>query len=143
MTKKIKQSLALTFSLLLLLACTSDADKYREQITQLRSEVRANFSPKFDPIWIAKEKKAAAAKKEIARLIGVMEDALQQMDSFEPPPEMRELHRTHEALFTDCIKALQAIEVEAAQPAPKGMKAVRLYQEMTSKFLEVDDGSEI
>jgi hypothetical protein len=120
------------------LACTSDTDQYKERMTRLRSEVRGNFSPKFDPIWIAREKKAAKAKKELTRLIGVMDDALKQMEYLNPPPEMRDWHRVHETLFTDCKKALQAIEAEARQSSPKGMKAVKIYQEMTQKFLEVE-----
>jgi hypothetical protein len=131
----------ISFTLLSLLACTSESAQYKERITRLRGEVRGSFSPKFDPIWIAREKKAAKAKKELTRLIAVMDDALKQMEEFDPPPEMRELHRTHEVLFTDCKKALQAIETEARQPSPKGMKAVKIYQEMTNKFLDVDANS--
>jgi hypothetical protein len=133
---------AFLLAILCLSACTPDSARYEERITRLRNEVRANFSPKFDPIWIENEKKAPAARQELARLVAVMDAALTELESVPPPPEMRELQVAHRALFRDCKQALLAIEAEAGQPSPKGMKAVEIYQEMTRRFLEMDERSE-
>jgi hypothetical protein len=56
---------AVLLAVLCVSACTSDSARYEERIVRLRSEVRGSFPPRFDPIWIAKEKKAAEAQKEL------------------------------------------------------------------------------
>lgn len=138
---KLINYIILLFISLAILACTSDTEAYRAKLTDLRESVRSNFSPKFDPIWIAREKKAAKAKKELNRLMAVMDNALNELSSFDPPEELLTLHSKYHNLFRDCKKALGQILTEADQESPKGMKAVHIYQEMTRKFLEMEADS--
>lgn len=135
--------LRITLISLLILAvsavsCTSRSDQYMERITALRDEVRGSFSPKFDPIWIGREKKVEKARKEVMRLVAVMNNAIEAMDAFDPPLEMRSTHDQHKILFQDCKKALLRIHAEADQEKPSGKKAVKIYQEMTRRILELD-----
>jgi hypothetical protein len=71
-----------------------------------------------------------------------MDGALAKLKTFDPPEKMLDLHRTHRDLFAACKQSLLQIQAEADREKPKGMKAVRLYQEMTRKFLEVEEKRE-
>jgi hypothetical protein len=120
-------------------SCTSPSERYEKQLTELRTKVRQSFSPKFDPIWIAREKKAEKAKRELDRLIEVMGNALKEVDRYKPPEDMVPLHNIHKNLFEDCRSALRKIRGEADKEKPKGMAAVQIYQDMTRKILEVEE----
>jgi len=123
---------------LVIAACSSGPAGFREQIDRLRSEVRGSFSFKFDPIWVGSKDKADEAKKEITRLIGVMDNALAALDRLDAPADLRGLHARHRDLFTNSRQALLQIQVEAGREKPDGMKAVKIYQEMSRRFLEMD-----
>jgi hypothetical protein len=103
--------------------------------------VRGSFSPKFDPIWVGREKKVDKARKELTRLIAVMDSAIETMGDLNPPASLQVLHDQHLALFQDCKKALQRIQDEADQAKPSGKKAVKVYQEMTRKIVDMDTRS--
>ena len=120
-------------------SCSSESARYKEKVIQLRIKVRNSFSPRFDPIWIGHEKKAEKAKKEIDRLIIVMNEALKELELYHPPQDMVPLYNIHKNLFMDCKSALLKIEQEANKEKPKGMAAVRIYQEMTKKILEAEE----
>jgi hypothetical protein len=120
-------------------SCATRAERYEERISRLREDVRQSFSPRFDPIWIAKEKKADKAGQELKRLIAVMDDALAELKTFDPPEKLLDLQRTHRDLFMACKQSLLQIQAEAGRERPDGMKAVHLYQEMTRTFLEMGD----
>lgn len=72
-------------------------------------------------------------------MVGVMEEALDKVEGYTPPPDMVDLHTRHRELFSACKKALLQIVNEAEQDKPDGMKAVRIYQEMTRRFLALDE----
>ncbi len=119
----------------LISSCTSASEKYESQVSELRERVRNSFSPKFDPIWVAREKKVDKALAEVDRLIGIMDQALAELSSYSPPLDLELRHKAHETLFRDCRKALLQIKAEAGKPKPDGMAAVRIYQGMTKKIL--------
>jgi hypothetical protein len=121
-------------------SCSSQSVRYEEKVTQLRTKVRQSFSPKFDPIWIAREKNVEKAKQELDRLIAVMEDALKELEEYKLPRDMVPFYNTHKNLFENCRNALFRIREEASKEKPKGMTAVRIYQDMTRKILEAEEG---
>ena len=123
-------------------SCSSESARYKEKVTQPRTKVRNSFSPKFDPIWIGRKDKAKKAKKEIDRLIAVMDEALKELGLYHPPEDMVPLHNIHKNLFMDCGSALLKIKEEANKEKPQGMVAVRIYQEMTEKILEAEEKGE-
>jgi hypothetical protein len=131
--------LILLLMLAAVLSCTTQAERYEEQTARLREKVRQSFSPKFDPIWIAKKKNAQKAGQELVRLIAVMDDALKELAGYAPPLEMAGVHEKHRSLFTECKRALKEIQAEARQKEPNGMKAVRIYQKMSQKILEAGE----
>jgi hypothetical protein len=121
-------------------SCSSPSARYEEKVTQLRAKVRQSFSPKFDPIWIGREKKVEKAKQELDRLIAVMEDALKELEEYTLPRDMVPFHNAHKNLFEDCRSALVRIREEASKENPKGMTAVRIYKDITRKILEAEEG---
>ncbi len=139
MKSKISSFLILFSIIVAAVSCSSESARYKENVTQLRTKVRESFSPRFDPIWIGREKKAEKAKKEIDRLILVMDEALKELDLYDPPQDMVPLHIIHKNLFEDCRSVLLKIKQEANKEKPKGMAAVRIYQEMTKKILEAEE----
>jgi hypothetical protein len=136
---KISSFLVLFLIIVAAVSCSSESARYNDNVTQLRKKVRESFSPRFDPIWVAREKKAEKGKKEIDRLIMVMDEALKDLELYDPPQEMVPLHNIHKTLFVDCRSALLKIKQEANKEKPKGMVAVRIYQEMTKKILEAEE----
>lgn len=125
-------------SISLVFSCTTAREKYESHLAQLKEQVRASFSPKFDPIWVAREKKAPKALKELDRLVGVMDQALKALAADPPPPEMAGQYQATQTLFQECRALLFDIKAEAAKPKPNGMAAVHIYQEMTQKFLSAE-----
>ena len=109
MKSKISSFLVLFLIIVAAVSCSSESARYNDNVTQLRKKVRESFSPRFDPIWVAREKKAEKGKKEIDRLIMVMDEALKDLELYDPPQEMVPLHNIHKTLFVDCRSALLKI----------------------------------